>query len=240
MERIGLITYYYPHLKTEQVVQNLVKMPYKLKMYALPYKPRKERVTLFQHRPDQIGAAATEVIAEKHRIPYVRCEGDSGIDDSCDLYLICGAGILSAEAIKGKRIINCHPGIIPASRGLDAFKWAVYDMKPLGITLHYIDEDTDAGELISVIPTNVYKTDSIATLARRHYENEIYCTANFMEYLRNPQNPYKGLEKTAAKKRMPLEKEKELLIMFEKYTEKYGGGEWGVQGSARQGVDWTR
>jgi phosphoribosylglycinamide formyltransferase-1 len=95
-------------------------------------------------------------------------------------------------------------------------------MKPLGITLHYIDEKVDAGEIISVIPTNVYRTDSIMTLARRHYENEIHCMVNFMEYIKNPQNEYKETEVGEAKIRMPIEKEKEMLMMFEGYTEKYG------------------
>jgi phosphoribosylglycinamide formyltransferase-1 len=95
-------------------------------------------------------------------------------------------------------------------------------MKPLGITLHYIDEKVDAGEIISVIPTNVYRTDSIMTLARRHYENEIHCMVNIMEYIKNPQNEYKGTEVGEAKMRMPIEKEKELLMMFDKYTEEYG------------------
>jgi phosphoribosylglycinamide formyltransferase-1 len=222
MEKIGLITYYYPHLKTEQIVQEFLKRHYELKMYALPYKPRKERVALFQHRPNQIDAIATEVIAEKHKITYIKCEKDTDIDNSCDLYLVCGAGIISKECIKGKKIINCHPGIIPASRGLDSFKWTIYDMKPLGITLHYIDENVDAGEIITVIPTNVYKTDSISTLARRHYENEIHCMIDFMEYTKKQQNQYKGIEKGEAKMRMPIEREKELLMNFERYTEKYG------------------
>jgi phosphoribosylglycinamide formyltransferase-1 len=222
MEKVGLITYNYPHLKTEQIIQNFLKKPYEIKMYALPYKPRKERVTLFQHRPNQTDAIATEVIAEKHGIPYIKCEKDTDIDNSCDLYLVCGSGIISRDCISGKKIINCHPGIIPASRGLDAFKWAIHEMMPLGITLHYIDANVDNGEIISIIPTNVYKTDSISTLARRHYENEIYCTANFMEYIKNPQNPYEGTEENEAKMRMPIEKEKELLMNFEKYTEKYG------------------
>jgi phosphoribosylglycinamide formyltransferase-1 len=191
-------------------------------MYALPYKQRKERVTLFEHRPNQSDAIASEAIAEKHKIAYIKCGKDTDIDSSCDLYLVCGAGIISKECINGKKIINSHPGIIPASRGLDSFKWAVYDMQPLGITLHYIDENVDSGEIIAVIPTNIYKTDSIATLARRHYENEIRCMGNFMEYIKEPGNPYKGIEGREAKKRMPIEKERELLMNFDKYTERYG------------------
>jgi phosphoribosylglycinamide formyltransferase-1 len=204
-------------------LQHLIKiLDNHYKIFALPYKTRKERTTLFLHRPNQTEAVAPEVLAEKHKITYKRCESDKDIDNSCELYLILGAGIISAEAINGKKIINCHPGIIPACRGLDAFKWAIYNMQPLGITLHYIDEKVDAGEIISIVSTNVYKTDSILTLARRHYENEINCMINFMEYIKKPENPYKDINESESKMRMPIEKEAELVRIFDKYIEKYG------------------
>ena len=223
IKSIGLITYHFPHLKTEQLLQYFVKnKDIEYKIFALPYTEKKERVTLFSHRPNQKESIAPEVLAEKHKIPYIQCNDDTDIDSSCDLYLILGAGIISSNAIAQKKILNCHPGIIPISRGLDSFKWTIYHMQPLGITLHYIDEKIDAGEIISVVDTNVYKTDSILTLARRHYENEINCMANFMKHLDSPQNLYNGLETTESKKRMPIEKERELARIFEKYLEKYG------------------
>jgi len=222
-KNIGLITYDFPHLKTEQLLQHYIKIvDINFKIFALPYVERKERVTLFPHRPISKDAVAPEVIAEKHKIPYIKCKKDTDIDNFCDLYLILGSGIISSKAISGKRIINCHPGIIPVCRGLDAFKWAIYNMQPLGITLHYIDEKIDAGEIISVVTTNVYKTDSVITLARRHYENEINCMANFIEHINFPKNPYKDIEIAENRMRMPIEKERELARMFEKYIEKYG------------------
>ena len=220
---IGLITYDYPHLKTEQLLQGLVNMPdINLKIFALPYTGRKERVTLFSHRPNQKEAVAPEVMAEKHKVPYIKCKGDTDIDSSCELYLILGAGILSSQAIAGKKIINCHPGIIPACRGLDAFKWALYNMQPLGVTLHYIDELVDSGEIITIVSTDVYKTDSVMTLAQRHYENEISCMLNFAYHINNPGNPYKDIEASESRMRMPVEKETELVRVFDKYVERYG------------------
>jgi phosphoribosylglycinamide formyltransferase-1 len=219
---VGLITYHYPHLKTEQILQYLIKIPFEYKIFALPFTPRKQRIVLVPHRPEQTDAVVPEVLAHKHKILYIKCEKDTDIDKSCDMYLILGAGLISAECIKGKRIINCHPGIIPAVRGLDAFKWAIYEMKPLGITLHYIDAETDVGEIISVIPTNVYKTDSFATLARRHYENEIYCLSNFLWYIQHPENQYRDIKKDENKRRMSVEKEAEMTKIFARYIEKYG------------------
>jgi phosphoribosylglycinamide formyltransferase-1 len=222
IKSVGLITYHYPHLKTEQVLQKLLKKSFEYKIFALPFTSRKQREILFVHRPEQSDAIAPEVLAEKHGIQYIKCSSDRDIDNSCDIYLILGVGIISAECIAGKKILNCHPGIIPACRGLDSFKWAIYGMKPLGITLHYIDHRVDAGEILSVIPTNVYKTDSLATLARRHYENEINCLSDFDVYMENPINLFIGIEPSDSTMRMYMEREQELVRRFGEYTEKFG------------------
>jgi phosphoribosylglycinamide formyltransferase-1 len=191
-------------------------------MFALPFTTRKRHKTLFEHRPEQTDAIAPEILAKKHSIPYISCRNDGDIDNSCDLYLILGAGILSKKCIEGKKIINCHPGIIPACRGLDSFKWAIYDMEPLGITLHYIDARIDAGEIVAVIPTNIYKTDSLVTLARRHYENEINSISNFAYFLESPRNPFSAIDASESKRRMSIEKERELVRRFSDYTEAFG------------------
>ena len=220
---VALVTYHCPHLKTEQVLQALLRTRYNFRMYALPFKTRNTRSPVIQHRPDQSDAVAPEVMAAKHGIPYVVCETDRDIAAGADIYLILGAGILSPECVGTKRILNCHPGVIPASRGLDSFKWAIYEMKPLGISLHYIDQHVDQGEVVAVVPTAVYVTDTLATLARRHYENEIDVLARFDEFLEHPVNPFAGIAEGEARMRMPRDKEEELIGRFPEYTAMYGG-----------------
>ena len=53
--RIGIITYDYKHLKTEQVVNNLIfnEGISEIKIFALPFLNRKKREVLFEHRPNQ-------------------------------------------------------------------------------------------------------------------------------------------------------------------------------------------
>ena len=221
IKTVGLITYQFPHLKTEQVLQRLLQKDYTLKMYALPFVLRKPREVLFAHRPDQSNAVHPQVLAKAHGIPYIACEKDTEIDSSCDVYLVLIGKVLSAECVANIKVFNAHAGIIPSSRGLDAFKWAVYEMKPLGVTLHFIDAEIDAGKIIAVVPTNVYATDSLTTLARRHYENEIDCQSRFGDYLGNPQNLFTDIEESEAKRRMPQSIERELVKMFPKYVERY-------------------
>lgn len=225
MGKIGIITYAYPHLKTEQLIVGLRSQnctwAWDLKVFALPYTARKGRAVFFSHRPNQANAISPDVLCEAYGIEYKKCLSDTDIDDKCDLYLIAGAGILSSKAVAHKKIINCHPGIIPAVRGLDSFKWSIYHMRPLGNTLHYITDNVDAGEIISVLPTPVFITDSLETLARRHYENEIKLLSSFQSYLDNPHNMYAHLNVQEATMRMPFEVEVKMSRMFDSYKEKY-------------------
>jgi phosphoribosylglycinamide formyltransferase-1 len=222
MKKIGIITYHYPHLKTEQVLINLLQQysPEQLVIYALPFSPRPGRTVLINHRPDMSISVGAEVMAKAHGISYTTVNFDYEIPNGLDYYLILGAGILSAEFTRGKKTINTHPGIIPAVRGLDAFKWSIYEMKPLGVTMHFIDEHVDAGEIICILPTPVYINDTFETLCRRHYELELYMTTRFEYYLENPTNVFAGIEVGEPHRRMSAEKEAQMVEMFEEYKKK--------------------
>lgn len=221
--KVGIITYDVPHLKTEQVLSGLIIGGWKTKLmiYSIPFIKRRARVELFQHRPNQNNSILPEIIAQKHDIPYKKCCGDYEISNECDFYLIAGGGILTKECVRGKKIINAHPGIIPSSRGLDSFKWDIYEDKPLGVTLHYIDENVDKGVIISVIPAPVYKGDTLETLARRHYNNEINILSNFVFHLNNPINDFKNIPLCESRKRMGVEFEKKMLEKFPEYIKKW-------------------
>lgn len=209
MKTLGIITYDTRHLKTEQILLQLAGR-YNIRVYALPYVQRPARDVLFQHRPDQSVAVHPRDICTRYDLPYIPVENDAQIDNRCDLYLVTGAGLLSADCLRGKRVLNGHPGVIPAARGLDAFKWSIYHMLPLGVTLHYIDEQIDAGEVISIVPTPVFPSDTLETLARRHYENEIRMLTQFEKYLEYPQNPFAGIPQGKSMRRMKAQQEAEL------------------------------
>ena len=128
-KRVGIITYDFNHLKTEQVLQKILCKNYHLTIYALPFVERPKRNPILMHRPEQSDGCHPEILARQHGIDYQKCDSDLDIDGS-DIYLVTGAGILSSGCVQGKTIVNAHPGVIPASRGLDAFKWAIYDGVP--------------------------------------------------------------------------------------------------------------
>jgi len=215
---LGLITYSHPHLKTEQVILRLLKKDIKLKIYALPFEAREPRKVLFQHRPDQEQGTHPKIIAKTHNIPYIECENDLQIDETCELYLVLAGKILSPECVRTKKILNCHPGIIPAVRGLDAFKWAIWEKKPLGVTLHFIDEKVDEGQIIAVMPTPVNSGDTLESLSKRHYENEIMVQCEFDNFLKNPVNNFENIEAGEAHRRMGNKIEAEMIKAFDEYV----------------------
>lgn len=183
--RIGLLTYDYTHLKTEQLVCRYVQNDKvkEINLYALPFKPRKERTIIIPHRPDMTRSVPAESLAELSRVKFQKWDGKEVISASNDIFVIGGAGIIDVAFANGKPIVNAHPGIIPLTRGLDSFKWAIYNNDPVGNTLHLIDNEVDKGEILQIMYTQVFTSDSLETLARRHYENEIDMLANVLDVI---------------------------------------------------------
>ena len=71
-----------------------------------------------------------------------------------DVELVVLAGymrLLSAAFLSRfpDRVINVHPALLPAFRGLDAIQQALdYGVKVFGVTVHFVDEGVDSGPVI--------------------------------------------------------------------------------------------
>jgi phosphoribosylglycinamide formyltransferase-1 len=99
--------------------------------------------------------------------------------------LICLAGymrLLSPFFVAAfpERILNIHPSLLPSFPGLESQKQALdYGVKFAGCTVHFVDENLDAGPIIlqSVIP--VLDSDDEHTLSERilKEEHRIYTEA---------------------------------------------------------------
>ncbi len=87
--------------------------------------------------------------------------------------LVCLAGymrLLSPSFIHAfpNRIINIHPSLLPAFPGLDAQKQALdAGVKITGCTVHYVDENLDAGPIILQKAVEVRDDDTVDTLSGR-------------------------------------------------------------------------
>lgn len=96
--------------------------------------------------------------------------------------LICLAGfmrVLSASFISHfeGRILNIHPSLLPAYRGLDTHKRALADgVKDHGCTVHFVVPELDAGPVIAQAIVPVLDGDTEETLSARVLiaENRLY------------------------------------------------------------------
>lgn len=59
--------------------------------------------------------------------------------------------ILKEETIRvtQRGFINTHPALLPFCRGKHPYFWCMYDDEPFGVTLHWIDEKIDKGDVIA-------------------------------------------------------------------------------------------
>ncbi len=89
----------------------------------------------------------------------------------------------------------------------------------MGNTLHKIDERADAGEILFHLPTPVFAEDDLATLAKRHYENEIWMLTHFDMLLE--QKKILDLPEHAATMRMSAEKEALMLRAFPEFQQEH-------------------
>lgn len=99
--------------------------------------------------------------------------------------LVCLAGfmrLLSAGFIRRfpNRILNIHPSLLPAFPGLDAQHQAIdHGVKIAGCTVHFVDEDLDAGPIILQKAVPVLDDDTAGTLSARilQEEHQLYSEA---------------------------------------------------------------
>jgi phosphoribosylglycinamide formyltransferase-1 len=78
------------------------------------------------------------------------------------------------------RIINIHPSLLPAFKGLRAWDQALTaGVTETGCTVHFVNQDIDAGAIIAQQRVPVFPTDSAASLHARIQvaEHELYPAA---------------------------------------------------------------
>lgn len=93
-----------------------------------------------------------------------------------DLLLLAGYfRLLGSEIIEAyrNRILNIHPSLLPAFKGLHAQRQAFeYGVKVAGCTVHFVDEGLDSGPIILQNCVPVLAGDTEETLTDRILEQE--------------------------------------------------------------------
>lgn len=94
----------------------------------------------------------------------------------CDIYVSMSFNQIFKSKIISQTplgIINCHAGKLPFYRGRNILNWAlINDEKDFGVTVHYVDEGIDTGDIIFQRTYPISDCDNYATLLERSY---LYC-----------------------------------------------------------------
>jgi len=147
--------------------------------------PDSEVAVVISDKPNAAGLAKardrgveTVIVERKGRS---RHEHDAEIVSELEkrnVELVCLAGymrLLSRDFIEAfpNKIINIHPSLLPAFPGLDAQKQALErGVKTTGCTVHFVNEDLDAGQIILQRVVKVSDDDTVETLSARILEQE--------------------------------------------------------------------
>lgn len=87
--------------------------------------------------------------------------------------LVCLAGymrLLSSYFVRAfpERILNIHPSLLPAFPGLEAQRQALeHGVKFAGCTVHFVDENLDAGPIVLQAAVPVHDGDTVDSLSAR-------------------------------------------------------------------------
>jgi methionyl-tRNA formyltransferase len=66
-----------------------------------------------------------------------------------------------------RECVNLHPAYLPWNRGAYPNVWSIVERTPAGVTLHYVDEGVDTGDIIAQRRVAVEPHDTGETLYRR-------------------------------------------------------------------------
>lgn len=145
-----------------------------------------EIALVLSNRPEADGLAYAKAqgiatAAVDHKIHAAREDFEKSVQIILDLHrieLICLAGfmrLLTPGFVRAwtERMLNIHPALLPAYRGLHTHKRALTDgVKIHGCTVHFVAPEMDDGPIIAQAAVAVLDDDTPDTLAARVLEQE--------------------------------------------------------------------
>ena len=126
-----------------------------------------------KNRKGEVIKPDTKVLAEQHNIKVfqplnLKEDYQEILNENPDLIITCAYGqILPTKILNYPKYgcINIHASLLPKYRGAAPIQWSLINGdKETGITLMYMDEFMDTGDMIDKIKYTIKDTDDIGTL----------------------------------------------------------------------------
>ena len=154
---------------------------------------RDDEIVLMIHNKKKCGAAKR---ADKLGIPHLNIKSADEnqiiqIFEAWRVELIVLAGwmrIISPKLIEAfpNRIINLHPSLLPKYKGLHAIERALESGDNVtGVSVHYVNEELDGGEIILQEEVPILPDDDIESLTKAIQRREYYLLPKAIEYVKH-------------------------------------------------------
>ena len=154
---------------------------------------RDDEVVVMIHNKKKCGASKR---ADKLGIPHTQISSKQEdtiiqIMQAWKVDLIVLAGwmrIISPKLINAfpDRIINLHPSLLPKYKGLHAMERSLESGDTLtGVSVHYVNEELDGGEIILQEEVPILPDDDIESLTKAIQRREYYLLPKAIEYVKH-------------------------------------------------------
>jgi len=154
---------------------------------------REDEVVVMVHNKKKCGAAKR---AEKLGIPHTQMSSKNEdtiiqIMQAWKVDLIVLAGwmrIITPKLIDAfpNQIINLHPSLLPKYKGLHAIERALESGDQVtGVSVHYVNEELDGGEIIMQEEVPILPDDNIDTLTKAIQRREYYLLPRAIEHVKH-------------------------------------------------------
>ena len=153
---------------------------------------REDEVVVMVHNKKKCGASKR---ADKLGIPHTQISSkneDLIIDImrawNVDLIVLAGwMRIVTPKLIDAfpNRVINLHPSLLPKYKGLHAIERALESGDELtGVSVHYVNEELDGGEVIMQEEVPILPDDNLETLTKAIQRREYYLLPRAIEHVK--------------------------------------------------------
>jgi folate-dependent phosphoribosylglycinamide formyltransferase PurN len=136
-----------------------------------------ETMASFMHA-EGIRFKSVDALAREYNIPlqYCRDLNDVVVVSALrrlkpDLVVFTGGGLIRKDILAnaGVGVVNCHMGMLPKYRGMDVVEWPILegDLEQIGMTVHFMDEGVDTGDILSTRKIDFATGDTIKQIRDR-------------------------------------------------------------------------